>query len=140
MTAVVFLVWLHRARRNAAAGTHQLAPGWVFGGWFVPGANFYLPWRVVHDVGVATVAPDRRGTVTGPVAVWWVSWVLSWVTAFRLTTTETVTATSRSSGFYVNFAFAATWLNVACLALAAAAPAVVVNRITVDQERAAASI
>lgn len=136
VTAVVFLVWLHRARRNAVAVRHQFGPGWAIGGWFVPPANVYIPLRVVLDTGWAAVAPDRRATVTWPVAVWWACWVLSWVTAFRLTMTERVTATSRSAEFYAGFDLGATWLNSVCLALAAASLAVVVHRITVDQERA----
>ena len=140
VTAVVFVIWLRRARSNAVGVRHQFAPGWVIGGWFVPAANVYIPLRVVLDIGWAAVAPDKRGTVTGPVATWWAFWALSWLTAFRFTTTETVTATSRSSGYYISFDLGASWLNTACLALAAAALAVVVHRITVDQERAAASV
>jgi hypothetical protein len=139
VTAVVFVIWLRRARGNAVAVRHQFGPGWTIGGWFVPAANVYIPMRVVLDIGWAAVAPDKRGTVTGPVATWWAFWVLSWLTAFRLTTTETVTATSRSSGYYVSFELGTTWLNTVCLALAALALAFVVHRITVDQERAAAS-
>ena len=61
VTAVVFLVWLHRARRNAVAVRHQFGPGWAIGGWFVPLANVYIPLRVVLDTGWAAVRAGRRG-------------------------------------------------------------------------------
>ncbi|MFD0205258.1 MULTISPECIES: DUF4328 domain-containing protein [Saccharothrix] len=139
-TVVVFLVWLQRARRNAASGRHQFPPGMVFGGWFVPFANFYIPLRVVLDTGWAAAQPGRRGAVAGPVVVWWVFWVLSWLTAFEVTMRERVTAAGSASELYFGVNLGATWLNTVCLAVAAAALAVVVHRITVDQERAVSAL
>src|SRR5262245_14862724 len=45
-TAVVFIVWLYRARRNLAIwGILGLGwgPGWAIGGWFIPLANLLIP-------------------------------------------------------------------------------------------------
>ncbi|WP_158850006.1 DUF4328 domain-containing protein [Saccharothrix deserti] len=131
-TAVVLVIWLYRARRNAAAGKHQFGPGWEIGGWFIPFAAWYIPVRVVLDIGWAGAPAGRRATVTVPVAVWWAAWVLAVPTGFQQTITET--------SFYVSFDLGSTWASAACLAVAAAALAFVVHRITVDQERAAAGI
>ncbi|GIF75527.1 DUF4328 domain-containing protein [Asanoa siamensis] len=64
------IVWLWRARKNVDAFPYTevtLGPGWAIGGWFVPGANLYLPGRMVHNV--------TRESVTAPwarrVAVFW---------------------------------------------------------------------
>ncbi|ONI83672.1 hypothetical protein ALI22I_34980 [Saccharothrix sp. ALI-22-I] len=128
-TAVVLVIWLYRARRNALGGKHQFSPGWEIGGWFIPFASCYIPVRVVLDIGWAGAPVGRRATVTVPVAVWWTAWVLALPTGFQKTSTDT--------SFYIGFSLGSTWASALCLAVAAAALAVVVHRITVDQERAA---
>lgn len=84
--AVVFLIWFHRVRLNGQAfrpdGFSQ-SVGWAIGGWFVPIANFVLPYRVALETWEASVqnAPDGsfRRISASPVTAWWVLYSFSWV-------------------------------------------------------------
>ncbi|NEC68421.1 DUF4328 domain-containing protein [Streptomyces sp. SID9727] len=82
-TAVVFLVWLRRVRRNAEVfdpSAHSLRPGWAIGGWFVPIGNLWLPHRVVSGVWSASAPLDGRGHRTsaprGLLNAWWAALVV----------------------------------------------------------------
>ncbi|WP_411081974.1 DUF4328 domain-containing protein [Streptomyces sp. cmx-18-6] len=81
-TAVVFIVWFHRTRRNAEVfdpGAQKTGPGWSVGGWFVPIANFWIPCRVAHGIwtGSAPTGPegDRLAVSRAPLHLWWGAWV-----------------------------------------------------------------
>ncbi|MFD6887289.1 DUF4328 domain-containing protein [Streptomyces sp. NPDC059957] len=86
---VVFLMWFHRVRLNGQVfrpdGFSQSA-GWAIGGWFVPIANFVLPYRVARETWEASAqnAPDGsfRPNSGALVTAWWVVFAGSWV--FRL--------------------------------------------------------
>ncbi|MFJ2027049.1 DUF4328 domain-containing protein [Streptomyces sp. NPDC087897] len=87
-TAVVFIVWFHRTRRNAEvfdAGVQRMGPGWAVGGWFVPVANFWLPYRVARGVweAGARTGPDAgwRTVPRTPLTLWWGAWVASLLAA-----------------------------------------------------------
>lgn len=60
----LFLVWLHRARRDAgrmSSDRLRFGPGWTIGVWFVPVANFLLGPLAVADVWRASApSPARR--------------------------------------------------------------------------------
>ncbi|OLO35444.1 hypothetical protein PZ61_0212825 [Streptomyces sp. MNU77] len=83
-TAVLFIIWFHRTRRNAEvfeSGVQRMGPGWAVGGWFVPIANFWFPYRVASGIWEASVRlhPDG-GWRTVPKTVlnlWWGGWVVS---------------------------------------------------------------
>lgn len=56
-TAVVWIIWLYKARKNVDdwdADGQRLGAGWAIGGWFVPLGNLVLPAIVTKDVGVGT--------------------------------------------------------------------------------------
>ncbi len=81
-TVVVFLVWLHRVRRNAEVfdpSAHTLRPGWAIGGWFVPIGNLWLPYRVVSGVWSASAPLDGLGhrsfVPRGLLNAWWAALV-----------------------------------------------------------------
>ncbi|GHF62716.1 hypothetical protein GCM10010504_33600 [Streptomyces griseus] len=81
-TGVVFIVWFHRTRRNAEvfdAGVQRMGPGWAVGGWFVPVANFWFPYRVASGVWEASAQTRADGawrTVPRtPLNLWWAAWV-----------------------------------------------------------------
>ncbi|MFJ6613132.1 DUF4328 domain-containing protein [Streptomyces sp. NPDC091289] len=81
-TAVVFIIWFHRTRRNAEvfdAGVQRMGPGWAVGGWFVPIANFWLPYRVAGGIWEASAQTRSDGgwrTVPRtPLNLWWSAWV-----------------------------------------------------------------
>ncbi|MGX1562954.1 DUF4328 domain-containing protein [Streptomyces sp. NPDC055506] len=73
--AVVFLLWLDRARDNARTLSgkepkyHYL---WLFLGWIVPIANLWIPRGMVADVH-ASVFPERR--LPALVNWWWGLWL-----------------------------------------------------------------
>ncbi|MFJ9074602.1 DUF4328 domain-containing protein [Streptomyces sp. NPDC102278] len=85
-TIVVFLVWFHRVRCNGQVfrpdGFTQSA-GWAIGGWFVPIANLFFPYRTARETwGASTqLAPDGsyRHTSSAPVTAWWTVFVASLV-------------------------------------------------------------
>lgn len=81
-TAVVFLIWLRRVRRNAEVFdpvAHSMRPGWAIGAWFVPIGNLWLPYRVVRDVRTASELPGTPGGRSAFPGVllhaWWVALV-----------------------------------------------------------------
>lgn len=89
--AVVFIIWLWRARNNAEVLSdrqHTRARGWAIGGWFVPIVSWWFPYQVVRDVYLAA-DPATRAT-SGElrfarggrlVGLWWTCWVVFSVAA-----------------------------------------------------------
>jgi uncharacterized protein DUF4328 len=83
--AVVFIVWLRRARAAADAITpwfpHRHGPGWVIGGWFFPVLFFWFPLHIVEDVITASTPqvppgePVRPAVDTSVVYIWWATWI-----------------------------------------------------------------
>lgn len=75
-SAVAFLAWLSRSVDNVPPLTGQVprtTPRWSIGWWFVPIANFVMPYLVVRDLLVRL-----RGNDGGPIWVilaWWVGWM-----------------------------------------------------------------
>ncbi|MBK6043678.1 DUF4328 domain-containing protein [Streptomyces sp. MBT55] len=83
-TGVVFIIWFHRTRRNAEVfdpSVQRMGPGWAVGGWFVPIANFWFPYRVASGVWEASAQtrPDGgwRTVPRTPLNLWWGAWVVS---------------------------------------------------------------
>ncbi|HVG33202.1 MAG TPA: DUF4328 domain-containing protein [Pyrinomonadaceae bacterium] len=88
MTAVLFLMWIHRAYKNLSAlGVSRLeySPGWAVGGFFIPLASLYIPYRVMKEIWVksgsqvnaplGTYAP--QGGSLALLGWWWGFWVVS---------------------------------------------------------------
>lgn len=87
---VVFLMWVHRAYRNLRAlGNPERfidsTPGWAVGGFFIPLANLYMPYKSLREVwnlsdpGVRT-RDDLMFAAPGGaplILAWWVVWVTS---------------------------------------------------------------
>ena len=89
-TAIVFLMWLHRAYRNLPAlGATELGttPGWAVGYFFIPFANLFKPFQVVREIWRESMpAPESQGNFGGgfapsrtPALVgwWWVIWIIA---------------------------------------------------------------
>lgn len=75
-TAVVFLIWFRRVRRNAEvfdAHAHSLRPGWAIGAWFVPVGNLWLPHRVAGGIWTASSpgGSNRAPAPRGVLHAWW---------------------------------------------------------------------
>jgi uncharacterized protein DUF4328 len=86
VTAVVFIVWLWRARSEAEALTpwfpHRRERGWVIAGWIVPIISFWFPLQVVEDVIAASTpqlpppgVSEQQPIPTRVVHIWWGTWV-----------------------------------------------------------------
>ncbi|MFH9393148.1 DUF4328 domain-containing protein [Streptomyces sp. NPDC017556] len=93
-TGVLFVIWFHRTRRNAEvfeSGVQRMGPGWAVGGWFVPVANLWFPYRVASGIWEASVPPHPDGGWrTAPRTVlnlWWGGWIVS-VLASRIAVSQ----------------------------------------------------
>ncbi|MGW0870986.1 DUF4328 domain-containing protein [Streptomyces sp. NPDC002740] len=78
LAIVLFLVWLARSRRNA----QELSPrasvpgrGWTIGAWFIPVVNFFVPRRLVLDIGRASSLSWEQKRDTTLVNLWWGAWI-----------------------------------------------------------------
>lgn len=86
LTALVFLIWLWRARVNSellCQARHARSRGWVWGGWICPVVNLWFPFQVVRDVWKAShpdAAPEGYNMHNMPftkvVGWWWVFFLL----------------------------------------------------------------
>lgn len=80
-TAGVFIAWFHRSRRNGQVfrpDAFSQSAGWAIGGWFVPLANFFLPYRTARETwdACADRGPDGSARVSGaPVIAWWLTFI-----------------------------------------------------------------
>ncbi|TDU89828.1 uncharacterized protein DUF4328 [Kribbella voronezhensis] len=83
--AVVFVIWLWRARVNSEVlcqADHRRSHGWVLASWFCPGPNLFYPKQIVDDVWLASdpktpVYADDLRRLRKPLLtkVWWCTWV-----------------------------------------------------------------
>jgi len=88
LTAVFFLMWIHRAHKNLTAlGAAELkySPGWAVGSFFIPVLNLFRPYQVVTEIWKASASrARRRGGINWtneqtPVFLnlWWALWLIS---------------------------------------------------------------
>jgi hypothetical protein len=81
-TGVVFLMWIHRANRNARGlGAEEMtfSPGWSVGWFFIPIANFWKPYQAMKQIWQASANPSDWQSQPVPTLVsnWWALWVFS---------------------------------------------------------------
>jgi hypothetical protein len=78
-SAIAVIAWLSRAVDNTPSlggGTPAYTPRAAIYWWFIPFANFVMPYRVVADLWRRmAIQPERRGTVL--VLTWWLAWICS---------------------------------------------------------------
>lgn len=85
LSAGSFILWLYRARTNLeilGISGFKRSRGWVIGSWFIPFANFVLPFGMVAEVSRASdpsfeasrPASDARRTES-LLACWWAAWI-----------------------------------------------------------------
>lgn len=101
VTAIVFLVWFHRAYANLESFGHaRRHPSWAVGGWIVPILSLFRPFQITREIWNASdperassAGEDARDDVDlydatpSLVAIWWASWLLGNVVgqiSFRL--------------------------------------------------------
>ncbi len=127
IAVVVACVWQHRA---ASAGRAlgipaRYSPAWGVGAWFVPIANFWIPYGAIRDC----LPPDdpRRGRVLQ----WWIAWLI----AATLSSSAGILALF-STGAALGVSIPAA---VACIAVIAWAPGIVQAVATAHRDAMAAT-
>ena len=74
LTAIPFLVWIHRTSKNAHAMSDlplQHSPGAAVGYWFVPCGNLWLPFQVVTELDRVSSHGSAAGATSPLIASWW---------------------------------------------------------------------
>jgi Domain of unknown function (DUF4328) len=99
---VLLIVWLYRAAKNNEVLGRQnprLGPGWAIGGWFIPVANFVIPFIVLDDVwrGSDPSIPRgdanwRRSSTLGAIWAWLVTAVIWYIPTVIASSTGDVRA------------------------------------------------
>jgi hypothetical protein len=80
VTAIFFLIWVHRTSRNlrALGATHtRFSPGWAVGYWFIPIISLWRPYQVMQEIrsySTPLYEPDKGSSLIG---VWWGLWIIS---------------------------------------------------------------
>lgn len=77
-------VWIYRASSNARAidpWDGRIRPGWAVGWFFVPLANFWMPYRALGEMWRSAhgVVQDRKAALPGWMSFWWLFWLVSQV-------------------------------------------------------------
>ena len=125
LIGTLFVAWLWLAYRQTPP-PRRYQRGWVIGGWLLPGANLWLPPRLVYETWVnsarfRTVERQAIGTI---VTAWWTGLLVAvgllWV--FPRSGTDTIA----QARFSLRLGIAATMTE----ALAAIAAMMIVFRIT----------
>ncbi len=83
-TGIVWVCWQHRAQANLrplGVPDPKFSPGWVVGWWFIPFANFVMPYQTMTELWKGS-GPHHgvawRMQPTMPlIPIWWGAWVLS---------------------------------------------------------------
>jgi Domain of unknown function (DUF4328)/GYF domain 2 len=81
-TIVPFLMWIHRANRNArhfGAQDLKFTPGWAVGWYFIPILNLWKPFQSMKEIWQASKDPlNWSAQLVSPiVGNWWGLWVLT---------------------------------------------------------------
>ena len=72
-TAALFITWQWRSAKNAELITQaqsRWTPGWSIGGWFIPFANWVIPYLCMREISQAST---RKGGVSDERSLvpWW---------------------------------------------------------------------
>jgi uncharacterized protein DUF4328 len=77
-TAVSWLIWQYRSARNAQGFGVNLSAGPKMGvaSWFIPFANWVVPYRVMRDLyrGFGRYGGSKTSRL---IAIWWAGWIVS---------------------------------------------------------------
>jgi len=82
VTGVVFLMWIHRANRNArglGAKGMTFTPGWSVGWYFIPIVNLWKPYQAMKEIWQASTNPTSWRSQTPPalLSTWWTLWIIN---------------------------------------------------------------
>jgi hypothetical protein len=81
LTAIVFLVFFHRAYSNLATlgpSERRYTPGWAVGSWFVPILNLFRPKQIANDIWRGS----DGSAVPGVFHWWWALYLVGGVAYF----------------------------------------------------------
>ena len=83
---ILFVIYLFRAVKNTElwnATKERWTPGWAIGGWFIPLANFVIPFLVVLETWRRSDPDVRAGAKarasTGLLWCWWLAFTIGYV-------------------------------------------------------------
>ena len=85
LTVLAFLVWIHRAYRNAdslSANELDYSPGWAVGSYFVPILNLWRPYRIMSEIwqeSAGDQSPSQRAKGVWLLRSWWALWIIGWI-------------------------------------------------------------
>ena len=81
VTAVVFIIWFHRAYQQVRAlgGEMRYSDGWAIGSWFIPIAGLWIPKKLANDIWWGSSPPEERAWPRHPalLTAWWLAWILA---------------------------------------------------------------
>ena len=77
LLAVLFLVWMHRANKNAHQFKPRMdfTPGWCVGWWFIPIMNLFKPVQAMAEIWTVSRG-SRKSPGLAVVGVWWALWLV----------------------------------------------------------------
>lgn len=110
--ALVFLLWLWRARLNSellCRAQHVRSRGWVWGAWICPVVNLWFPFQIVRDTWKAShpdAAPEGYNMHLMPftkvLGWWWVFFLLDSIVDYSIMVTESGEVSAESLGTIAN--------------------------------------
>jgi hypothetical protein len=105
-SGISFIVWFFRVHRNLPSlGNEGLkwSPGWTIGAWFIPLANWILPYLVMCEVwnGSNPANIDNKRRQNTRVSAWVTFWWAAFVSMSCLNATVFVTSLGYSVAFTV---------------------------------------
>jgi hypothetical protein len=136
VTAAVFITWLYRLRKDAGMFHPQLqerGAGWAIGGWFIPFANFVIPFLVTREVARALALPvgryDQEPKQPPILAAWWALWVVGAISNRIILAQDPGTPSAFDT--HVTWEIVSALITIAAALLAIA----VVQRLTTDDAK-----
>jgi hypothetical protein len=138
VTAGVLIAWQWRIAKNAESLGRigaRWTPGWSIGGWFIPFANFVIPYTIMQELWSSA---DPRGSATDwkqrprsrLISAWWAAFLASGlIVQFSVTSGNSATATISSIRSSNRIALIGLAVNV----IAAVLGMCVVHQLTVRQ-------
>jgi hypothetical protein len=79
---ITWLIWQHHATANLWARGFpglKITPGWAVGWWFIPFANFVMPYLAVRELDRRSSADGAERRDHGVVGWWWAAYLLATV-------------------------------------------------------------
>ena len=141
--AVLWVIWQYRGQKNVralGAANLRFAPGWVVGWWFIPVANYAMPYLTMRELYKAS-DPDAGAVEWAAMAtpillpLWWAACLLRQILAVAAATVTS--GDTRGTIEHINHVIAAESLLITAevaLTVAAILAILLVRRIDQRQE------